>query len=92
MPNPGVIEPVQLDDARWVAETWRHDYHHHRPHGPLGDITPAEAARRWDSLRSPTAPSANPSEILSNPGLPLSLVWIWGGCHLYLPVVGLAEG
>lgn len=63
-----------LDEARRVAEAWRHDYNHRRPHSALQGRTPAEAARRWDSLRSATPPSANPSEILSNPGLPLSLV------------------
>ncbi|MBK7292208.1 MAG: transposase [Holophagaceae bacterium] len=62
-----------LPETRRIAEAWRHDYNHRRPHGSLGDITPAEAARRWDSLRSPTAPSANPSEIIFNPGLSPSL-------------------
>ena len=63
-----------LPEARRIAEAWRNDYNHRRPHGPLGDITPAEAAQRWDSLRSPTAPSANPSETTLNPGLSPSLV------------------
>jgi len=62
-----------LHETRRITEAWRHDYNHLRPHGPLGGLTPVEAARRWDSLRSPTAPSANPSEILFNPGLPLSV-------------------
>jgi len=62
-----------LQEARRIVETWRHDYNHLRPHGPLGRITPAEAAQRWGSLRSPTAPSANPIETNPNLGLSLSL-------------------
>ncbi|WLT30765.1 IS3 family transposase [Geothrix sp. PMB-07] len=58
---------ASLREVRIITEDWRHDYNHYRPHGPLGGITPIEAARRWDSLQSPTAPSANPNEILFNP-------------------------
>jgi putative transposase len=57
---------ASLREARIITETWRYDYNHCRPHGPLGGLTPIEAARRWDSLQSPTAPSKNPNEILSN--------------------------
>ncbi len=63
-----------LPDARRATEAWRQDYNHHRPHSALGDQTPAATARRWASLRSPTAPSTNPNEILFNPELPLSVV------------------
>lgn len=54
-----------LAEARQVARGWLRDYNHQRPHGSLGGIPPAEFARRWAALRSPTAPSAQPSEALS---------------------------
>jgi len=63
-----------LREARRIAEAWRNDYNHRRPHSALGGLTPAETARHWGSLRSATPPSANPNEILFNPGLPLSVV------------------
>ena len=63
-----------LPEARRATEAWRQDYNHRRPHSALGGQTPAETARRWASLRSATPPSANPSEFLSNLGLPLSPV------------------
>ena len=62
---------LSLQEARRLIESWRQDYNHRRPHGSLGGIPPAEAARRWDSLRSPSAPYANPNVTTLNPGLPL---------------------
>jgi putative transposase len=62
-----------LQEARRIIEVWRHDYNHLRPHGPLGGLTPTEAAHRWDSLRSPTAPSTNPNDTTPNQGLSESL-------------------
>ncbi|WP_373467345.1 integrase core domain-containing protein [Geothrix sp. 21YS21S-4] len=56
-----------LWEARAITKAWMDDYNHRRPHSALGGLPPAVAARRWDSLRSPTAPSANPIEILFNP-------------------------
>lgn len=38
----------------------------------IGDITPGEAAQRWESLWSPTASSVNPFEIPSNHRLSLA--------------------
>ena len=39
-----VNEFATLDEARAVLQAWRHDYNHHRPHGSLGRLTPAEFA------------------------------------------------
>lgn len=50
-----------LAEARQVARGWLRDYNHQRPHGSLGGLPPAEFARRWAALRSPTAPFAQPS-------------------------------
>lgn len=33
---------TSLEHARVTIETWRHDYNHVRPHGSLGEQTPAE--------------------------------------------------
>lgn len=51
-----------LAEVRQVAGRWLRDYNHHRPHTSLGGLPPAEFARRWAELRSPTAPSAQPIE------------------------------
>lgn len=56
-----------LREARIITEAWREDYNCRRPHSALGGLPPAEVARRWDSLRSATPPSANPNEIFFNP-------------------------
>ncbi|WP_394366767.1 integrase core domain-containing protein [Mesoterricola silvestris] len=54
-----------LVEARQVARGWLRDYNHynhHRPHTALGGLPPAEFAHRWAELRSPRAPSAQPSD------------------------------
>jgi putative transposase len=33
---------MSLDDAREQIERWRVDYNAHRPHSPLGNLTPKE--------------------------------------------------
>jgi putative transposase len=51
-----------LDHAREVIEGWRWDYDHVRPHSALGNLTPAEFARRARAeLRSPPAPFVPPA-------------------------------
>jgi len=47
---------TDMEDARLKIESWRMDYNHIRPHGSLGQATPAEFARQFSDLRSPTAP------------------------------------
>ena len=42
---------LTLEDAREKIEAWRRDYNEHRPHSSLGNMPPAEFARR----RIPTA-------------------------------------
>ena len=37
---------LTLDDAREKIESWRRDYNEHRPHSSLGNLPPAELARR----------------------------------------------
>ncbi len=37
---------LTLDDAREKIEAWRRDYNEHRPHSSLGNVPPAEFARR----------------------------------------------
>lgn len=41
-----VEEFESLPAARALTAAWREDYNHHRPHGSLGYVTPAEFARR----------------------------------------------
>jgi putative transposase len=36
-----------LPHARLMLEAWRDDYNHHRPHGKLGWLTPADYAAQW---------------------------------------------
>ena len=37
---------TSMEDARTIIETWRVDYNEHRPHSSLGQLTPADFARR----------------------------------------------
>ena len=37
---------LTLEDAREKIESWRRDYNEDRPHSSLGNMTPAEFARR----------------------------------------------
>lgn len=53
---------VSMGHAREVIEGWRNDYNEVRPHSALGNLAPAEFARRArGDLRSPTAPFAPPA-------------------------------
>jgi putative transposase len=54
---------LSLEHARAVVAEWRRDYNEQRPHSALGNLTPAEYARR---LRTSSATS-NPSAMLANP-------------------------
>ena len=45
---------LSLDDARKKIEAWRQDYNHHRPHSALGNVTPAQFARRPPARLSAT--------------------------------------
>lgn len=38
---------ASLEDARHIIETWRLDYNHDRPHGALGNRTPAAVGASW---------------------------------------------
>ena len=50
---------LTLDDAREKIESWRREYNEHRPHSSLGNLPPAEFARR----RIPSASATlQPSE------------------------------
>jgi len=39
---------LSLADAKRKIEAWRQDYNHHRPHGSLEHLTPAEYVDRYD--------------------------------------------
>jgi putative transposase len=53
---------VSLDHAREVIEAWRIDYNDVRPHSAIGNLAPAEFARRARAeLRSPMAPFVPPA-------------------------------
>jgi putative transposase len=53
---------TSVPHARDVIEGWRQDYNEVRPHSSLGNLAPAEFARRAQAeLRSPTAPFAPPA-------------------------------
>ncbi len=41
---------VSLEEARQIIEAWRVDYHTERPHGALGQQTPAEFSAAWRPL------------------------------------------
>jgi hypothetical protein len=53
-----------LAAARKLTAAWREDYNHHRPHGSLGYVTPAEFAARCTAsapkLLSATPPATSP--------------------------------
>lgn len=46
---------LSLHDARRKIEAWRVDYNEQRPHGSLGQLTPAEFAQRQLDNRPPEA-------------------------------------
>ena len=37
---------VDINHARQLLNTWRHDYNHQRPHGARGHLTPSEYVAR----------------------------------------------
>lgn len=43
---------ISFDHAKQLIEAWRLDYNHCRPHGSLGDYTPAEFVARHDESRT----------------------------------------
>jgi putative transposase len=45
-----------VKEAKAIAEGWRLEYNHHRPHSSLGYRTPAEFASACIASASPTAP------------------------------------
>jgi putative transposase len=60
----GTEEFENLAAARKLTAAWREDYNHHRPHGSLGYVTPAEFAARHAAsapkLLSATPPATSP--------------------------------
>jgi transposase InsO family protein len=68
---------LSLEEAKYVAERWRLDYNHHRPHSSLGWQTPAAFAASSPSVvdgrrcvpRGSATP--HPSEHTGNAGNPL---------------------
>lgn len=44
-----------LAHAKALIEAWRIDYHEYRPHGSLGDLTPAEYATIHQDTEPPVA-------------------------------------
>ena len=42
---------ASLEEARQTIEDWRLEYNAERPHGSLGQQTPAEFAARWYRVR-----------------------------------------
>ena len=41
---------LHIDELRYVAERWRMDYNHYRPHSSLGYMTPAEYAKLCEDV------------------------------------------
>lgn len=54
-----VEEFENLSAARKLTHAWREDYNHHRPHGSLGYVAPAEFAARCPTS-APKSASATP--------------------------------
>ncbi len=60
---------LHIDELRYVADRWRMDYNHYRPHSSLGYMAPAAYAAKFfeegsASLRLPQS-RENTCEILS---------------------------
>jgi len=51
---------VSMEELRYVAERWRLDYNHHRPHSSLGYMTPAAYAAICRAS-APACPGPSPS-------------------------------
>ena len=41
---------LHIDELRYVADRWRMDYNHYRPHSSLGGMTPAEYAKLCEDV------------------------------------------
>ena len=41
---------LHIDELRYVAERWRMDYNHYRPHSSLIYMTPAEYAKLCEDV------------------------------------------
>ncbi len=48
---------LSIDHARATIEAWRQDYNEVRPHGSLGDLTPAESIKIRQERRTENAGS-----------------------------------
>ena len=72
---------LSLEEAKYVAERWRLDYNHHRPHSSLNWMTPAAFAAscpsavdghgcvpRGSAAPRPSAHTRNATETLTRPG------------------------
>ena len=46
---------LHIDELRYVADRWRMDYNHYRPHSSLGDLIPVEFAESCIASGQPTA-------------------------------------
>ena len=81
-------------EARRLTSAWKEDYNHHRPHGTLGYLTPAEFAARSAASapeRAPATPPAAPALQrhcgLTQPDLSLPQVHFWGQVNLRVEIV-----
>jgi len=72
---------LSLEEAKYVAERWRLDYNHHRPHSSLNWMTPAAFAAscpsavdghgcvpRGSAAPRPSAHTRNATETPTRPG------------------------
>ena len=67
---------LSLEEAKYVADRWRLDYNHHRPHSSLNWMTPAAFAAscvgprgpRASASPQPSAPAVNTGRTLTRPG------------------------
>lgn len=50
---------ASLEEARQIIEAWRTEYNEQRPHGALGQQTPAEFVARWERERDSVAGAAD---------------------------------
>lgn len=55
-----VEEFMNLTEAQWFAQRYRHEHNHERPHSSLGYRTPAEFASEWAASAPASAPPQPP--------------------------------